>query len=70
MPNIAPPCDTCKHPFSIHENDRCRVTNCTCDEFMDPPDEPEKAVADAKRLVIEIPEGFAVTVQLVPLEPS
>lgn len=81
MPGIAPPCARveCKHPEGVHLIEDidprvgpratvCRVTGCQCLQFLEPEAEPEPPDPDAKRLVIEIPDGFAVHVQLVPVE--
>lgn len=71
MPNIAPPCATCQHPEAVHAQSdtfHCRVTGCACVTFRFPDEAPAPPDPDAKRLVIEIPDGFAVTVQLMPLE--
>lgn len=77
MPGIAPPCDQCKHPQAVHGRSdsvatgiACRVTRCECEGYVEPTEEPAEPEPDPKRLVIEIPDGFAVTVQLMPLEPS
>lgn len=63
-----PPCANpqCGHPYPVHvEELRCRVTRCECQRYVEPDDEP--AAPEPRRLVIEIPAGYAVTVQLVPL---
>jgi hypothetical protein len=74
MPGIAPPCANaeCQHPQAVHKEGEfdCRVTGCLCQDYQTPAEESEEPGADGKRLVIEIPDGFAVTVQLMPLEPS
>jgi hypothetical protein len=78
MPGIAPPCAECQHPEAVHlqtvsgigEGNGCRVTNCPCPGYGEPSEATEEPAGDAKRLVIEIPDGFAVTVQLMPVEPA
>jgi hypothetical protein len=38
--------------------------------YVPPTSEPDDPEPEPRRLVIEIPDGFAVTVQLMPLEQA
>lgn len=58
----------CSHPLAIHigPDGSCRVNGCPCAEFR-----ARGATKPTGRVVsFEIPDGYALTVQLVPVEAS
>lgn len=76
MPGIAPPCTRagCSHPRAVHGTpdgefykSACRVTSCDCRQYAESQDEPEPDISP-RQLVIDVPAGYIVNVQLVPVE--
>lgn len=54
----------CGHLDSVHQDagtHACRVTGCGCQEFLAAP------AAAGQRVCVDVPPGFAVTFQLMPL---
>jgi hypothetical protein len=74
MPETVPPCSNfyCGHPYTVHTEQygACRVTKCACLGYLPPVEAVVDPDPEPQRLVIEIPEGFAVTIQLVPIETA
>lgn len=59
----------CEHPARFHTDDRCRVTACTCEELRVP--EPEVAkVPSTRRVCIDVPDGYSLSVSLIPFTES
>lgn len=58
----------CSHVKSLHTPYGCRINGCRCDGFRDvlTTSEPEQEPT-ARRLVVEIPEGFYATISLYPI---
>lgn len=66
------PCLTCHHAWRFHsqESHHCRTTGCPCTEYADPQakGDPELQSDDGRMMMIYIPEGYVLNMQLVPTE--
>ena len=63
------PCLTCRHRKNLHDG-ACRVTGCPCYAYADPQEQELLTTDRNEQVTFEIPPGFALTVQLVPILPE
>lgn len=57
-------CGGCPHVEGLHlAAGACRINGCPCREFID----PAKRSAGPREVVLTIPEGYMLTIQLTPL---
>lgn len=61
---------TCTHPAAIHhaQQGACRISGCGCREFTDT--ERAERVPTSRTVTFEIPDGYVLNVQLVPIEAA
>ncbi len=57
-------CDTCGHSQTIHNDKGCRKTDCTCEAFKIVG--PTVLEPSVRRVTLDLPDGYMVTVSLVP----
>lgn len=57
--------DECNHARRVHApvDGRCRVTGCECSAFTD---DVTPAVTRGRRVVIDLPDGYAADVRIYP----
>lgn len=60
-------CAACRHPFAAHDARQgfCRLGGCGCGGYDS--GEPEIVETGPRRVCVDVPDGFAVTFQLVPV---
>lgn len=63
-------CTTCDHQLAAHQAEdtgkvgRCRITGCSCEGWTE---EPVAApVAGPRRVCIDVPDGYVLSVSLIP----
>ena len=61
-------CETCTHALEIHNEEGCRRTGCSCEGFAFT--EPVAVPPQVRRITIDLPDGFMVSVSLVPYTAS
>jgi len=54
----------CDHPAAIHNDAGCRRTSCKCDALVLP--EPEQAPKGPRRVCIDVPDGYVLSISLIP----
>ena len=60
----------CTHPRAIHRGPEgpCGINGCKCEAFRDPDIIPEKPKQDRRRVCVDVPDGYVVQINLVPVE--
>lgn len=56
----------CGHPRAIHTTDACRINGCRCAGF----DDGKRRVTGPRRVAIDIPEGYVLSITLAPWDPG
>jgi hypothetical protein len=60
-------CANCEHPRAIHRTTgECRFNGCSCPGFDD--GSPEGQAPRSRRVCVDVPDGYAVQIQLLPTE--
>lgn len=66
-------CEVCSHQLTAHQSDTdgkvgpCRITGCECTAFVEPA--PEPILAGPRRVCIDVPDGYVLSVSLIPHQP-
>lgn len=62
-------CIHCPHPEAAHgKAGKCRIGRCTCPGFDDGAAKPK--VPGFRRVAIDVPDGYAVQVVLIPQDST
>ena len=57
----------CGHPKGLHVGVlACRVNGCSCAQFRDSAGPETAPASGGRRVTFEVPDGYALTVSLVP----
>jgi hypothetical protein len=54
----------CGHPDKIHNEAGCRKTGCPCTAFVLP--EPATAPPKVRRVCVDVPDGYVLSISLIP----
>lgn len=62
-------CTACQHPKASHTQvGKCRLGGCGCPGFDDGSTKPQRP--SARRVAIDVPDGYTLSVTLIPYDPS